>query len=223
VQVRCSCGAYPPEDARFCHKCARPLSDEDHVLLTTLAAEAVAPVVTTSAVEPPPLPQVVASAINFRNPRAVTVSIMVAVLTLLLLFSLATVAPASVPFVFCAGGFLATIVYTRRTGESISAQSGARMGFMTCLWAFVVILLMSCLLVAMLASPEARQAIQQQSSTAFQGNPQMADAMAKTLKSLDNPSAFIMNLLFGILFMFCMWSLLSMLGGIIAAKLARRQ
>lgn len=79
---------------------------------------------------------------------------MVAALTLLLLFTLATIAPPVVPFVFCAGGFLATILYTRRTGESISVQSGARMGFMTCLWAFVVILLMSCLVVAMLASPE---------------------------------------------------------------------
>lgn len=50
----------------------------------------------------------------------------------------------------------------------------------------------------------------------------MAEAMAKTLKSLDNPSDFILNLIFGIAFMFCIWSLLSMLGGIIAAKLARR-
>ncbi len=220
MQVRCSCGAYPPEDARFCHKCARPLYEEDHVRLIELAAEAV-PTPVAAPIEPPPLPAA-ASNINFHNSRAVTVSIMVAALTLLLLFTLATVAPPVVPFVFCAGGFLATIVYTRRTGESISVQSGARMGFMTCLWAFVVILLMSCLVVAMLSNPEARQTIQQQTPTAFQGNPQMADAMAKTLKSLDNPSEFIVNLAFGIVFMFCIWSLLSMLGGILAAKLARR-
>jgi hypothetical protein len=185
-----------------------------------LASEA-APVPVAPPIEPPPLPAAVSN-INFRNSRAVTVSIMVAALTLLLLFTLATIAPPVVPFVFCAGGFLATILYTRRTGESISVQSGARMGFMTCLWAFVVILLMSCLVVAMLASPETRQTIQQQTPTAFQGNPQMAEAMAKTLKSLDNPSDFILNLIFGIAFMFCIWSLLSMLGGIIAAKLARR-
>jgi hypothetical protein len=186
-----------------------------------LALEA-APVPVAPAVEPPPLPRVAPSNINFHNPRAVTVSIMVAAPTLLLLFLLATVAPQVVPFVFCAGGFLATILYTRRTGESISAQSGARMGFMTCLWAFVVILLMSCLVVGMLASPEARHVLQQQAPASFQGNPQMADAMAKTMKSLDNPSDFIVNLIFGILFMFCIWSLLSMLGGILAAKLARR-
>jgi hypothetical protein len=221
VQVRCSCGAYPPEDARFCHKCARPLNEEDHAHLSQLASEA-APVPVAPPIEPPALPASATSNINFHNPRAVTVSIMVAALTLLLLFTLATIAPPVVPLVFCAGGFLATIVYKRRTGESISVQSGARMGFMTCLWAFVVILLMSCLVVAMLASPEARQTIQQQTPTAFQGNPQMAEAMAKTLKSLDHPSDFILNLIFGIVFMFCIWSLLSMLGGILAAKLARR-
>ena len=222
MQVRCSCGAYPPEDARFCHKCGRPLFEEDDARLSELSSEA-APVAASAPVGPPPLPAAVASNINFHNSRAVTVSIMVAALTLLLLFTLATVAPPVVPFVFCAGGFLATLVYRRRTGESISVQSGARMGFMTCLWAFVVVLLMSCLVVAILASPEARQTIQQQTPTAFQGNPQMAEAMAKTLKSLDNPSDFIVNLIFGIVFMFCVWSLLSMLGGILAAKLAGRQ
>jgi len=116
---------------------------------------------------------------------------------------------------------VATILYRRRSGEAMSAQSGARMGFMTCLWAFVVILLMSCLAVAMLVSPETRHALQQQ-KPAFEGNPQMAEAVAQTLKSLDNPSDFIMNLIYGILAMFCLSSLLSMLGGIIAAKLARR-
>ena len=148
---------------------------------------------------------------------------MVAAITLLLIFTLATIAPPTVPFLFCAGGFLATILYRRRTGEIISVQSGARMGFMTCVWAFVVILLMIGLVVATLSNPEARQTIQQQTPTAFQGNPQMAEAMAKTLKSLDNPTDFIVNLSFGILLMFCAWSLLSMLGGILAAKLAQRQ
>ncbi len=146
---------------------------------------------------------------------------MVAALTLLLMFPLAMVVPAVLPFVFCAGGFLATIVYTRRSGESITAQSGARMGFMTCLWAFVVILLMSCVAVAMLISPEARQIIQQQ-KPAFPDNPQMAEAVAQTMKSLDNPRDFILNLIYGIVGMFCLSSLLSMLGGIIAARFARR-
>src|SRR5271165_1137680 len=116
VQVRCSCGAYPPEDARFCHKCARPLSEEDHAHLSQLAAEA-APVPANVLVEPPPLPVVAASNINFHNPRAVTVSILVAALTLLLMVPLAMVLPPVLPFVFCAGGFLATFLYTRRSGE----------------------------------------------------------------------------------------------------------
>jgi hypothetical protein len=217
VQVRCSCGAYPPEDARFCHKCARPLFEEDQVRLAELASE-IAHVPAATPVEPPPLPVSVASTINFRNPRAVTVSITVAAITLLLQSTLATIVPPVVPFLFCAGGFLATVLYRRRTGESISVQSGARMGFMTCLWAFVF---MSCLAVVMLTNPEARQTIQQQTATALQGNPQMAQAMANALKSLDNPADFIM--IFSIVFMFCIGSLLSMLGGILAAKLARRQ
>jgi hypothetical protein len=221
VQVRCSCGAYPPEDARFCHKCARPLFEEDHARLSEFASEAV-PVKEVLRAEPPPLPVAVASSINFHNPRAVSVSIFVAAITLLLMIPLALVVPPVLPFVFCAGGFVATFLYTRRSGESITAQSGARMGFMTCLWAFVVILLMSCLAVAMLVSPETRHAIQQQKPV-FGGNPQMAQAMAQTMKSLDNPSDFIVNLIYGILAMFCLSSLLSMLGGVIAAKVARRQ
>jgi len=134
--VRCTCGAFPPEDARFCHKCGRPLR-EDEPEPESVDSPPPAPPVAT-----PPASVASGIAINFHNRRAVGVSILVAAVTLLLLLPMSVVAPSLAPVLFAGGGFLASQLYRRGSGEPFTPQNGARMGFMTSLWSFLVLLVM---------------------------------------------------------------------------------
>lgn len=214
MSSRCTCGAYPPEDARFCHKCGRPLYESE--LIEEEAAEEAEPP------QPPPLPKVREAVINFGNKTAVGVSVMAAAVTLflLILFLLAIPNGAVAPLFFCAGGFLAAKLYIRASGETLTPQSGARMGFMTCLWGFLVLLLFTAIALAGLSSPEGRRVWEMQ----MQQMPQMkqmqnSPEMAQTLKLFENP---ILLILVGVAFTFFIWTLLSMLGGILGARMSNR-
>lgn len=205
--MRCTCGAYPPEDARFCHKCGRPLYESE-----LIEDEPVPELVVQL---PPPLPSVREAVINFGNKTAVGVSVMAAAITLFLLILLILAVPsgALAPLLFCAGGFMAAMLYTRASGERLSAQSGARMGFMTCLWGFLVVLMFTTVLGVAISSPEMRHAMQVQ----MQSSPQAA----QTLKILENPSEFITQLIVFVALMFCVWTVLSMLGGMLGARFSK--
>lgn len=212
--MRCSCGAYPPEDARFCHKCGRPLYEPDVFESATDVAPAVAPA--------PPLPTVREAVINFRNRTAVGVSVMAAAVTLFLLIVLTLAFPSSalVPFLFCGGGFFAALLYAKASGERLSPQNGARMGFMTCLWGCLVMLVFTALMAALIANPDIRHSLQ----TQMEQLPQLHNSpqMAQTLKILENPSEFVRNLALAVGMTFLIWTLFSMLGGMIGARLSRR-
>jgi hypothetical protein len=210
--MRCTCGAYPPEDARFCHKCGRPLY-ESELIEEQPEPESVPKM-------PPPLPSVREAAINFGNKTAVGVSVMAAAVTLFLLILLLLAVPSGVlaPLLFCAGGFLAATLYTRASGETLSPKSGARMGFMTCLWGFLVVLLFFVVMAAAVSSPDLRHSLQLQMQQQMQNSPQVT----QTLKLLDKPGDFIIQLVIAAGLMFCVWTLLSMLGGMIGARLSSR-
>jgi hypothetical protein len=210
--LRCTCGAYPPEDARFCHKCGRPLYES--VVVEEETVKAPEPPL------PPPLPKIREAVINFGNKTAVGVSVMAAAVTLLLLILLLLAIPngAAAPLLFCAGGFLAAKLYTRASGETLTPQSGARMGFMTCLWGFLVVLIFVCVFAASISSPDFRHAVQLQMQQ-MQSSPELAKTASKTL---DNPGELMTQLAVGVGIMFFIWTLLSMLGGILGARLSNR-
>jgi hypothetical protein len=132
VTDRCTCGALPPEDARFCHKCGRPLY-EDAGVEATGAPEIV--------VVPPPLP-VEKPKINFHNSVAVRVALLAGgLISLFVSFPV----PVSLALVWqlvilLAGGFFSVFLYERRTGDSLSVGSGARMGWITGIFCFVIML-----------------------------------------------------------------------------------
>ena len=210
--MRCTCGAFPPEDALFCHKCGRPLREDQPEQQPVDSPPPAPPVVIA------PAPVASSAAINFHNRRAVAVSIMVAAVTLLLLLPMSVLAPSLAPILFAAGGFLASQLYRRGSGEPFTAQSGARMGFMTSLWSFLVLLVMYTLFAAMIATPDTRHMFQLQ-LTQLQSNPQAAEIA----KILDNPRQFILASVEGMLGLFCLWTLLSMAGGMFGASVGRNR
>lgn len=124
---KCTCGATLVEDARFCHRCGRPVHE-----LTPAEQEAFAPTpppVPKVVVPPPPLP------ISFGNPVALRVAF---------LMSLGIMMAEMLPYLnylfpawWLLAGWGGVRLYRRLTGLRLTVAAGARLGFLTGLFAFL--------------------------------------------------------------------------------------
>jgi hypothetical protein len=138
------------------------------------------------------------------------VSLAVAAVSLLGLCAAAFIAPLLWPVVLCAAGFAAARLYKGHSAEPLSPAAGARLGWMTGLWLFLVFAISAALTSIYLASPNGREALK-----ALPNIPELA-------KMLDNPHQFLMSVLASIIPTFLMVTLLPGLGGMLGAKLVTR-
>ena len=126
----CTCGATAPADAQFCPRCGRPLDGAPNEPLTP---EVVLPVLTPDAsAKPPP--------IGFGNPQALR-SALLASLVAAVLSNLPLVGVLC--FIWYPGaGFLSVYNYRRRTGLTPTTSGGAKLGWITGVFTFVISLAM---------------------------------------------------------------------------------
>lgn len=146
---------------------------------------------------PPPVPS--AAGISFKNSRAVWISVLVAGATLIVSVAIGLLLPPLFPVVLCGAGFAATMLYNGQSGQALSTAGGARLGWMTGLWMFLIFALMFALMALVIASPEGRQ----QAKTMSAQLPQAS----KLMLSLS-PHDFLMQLLLEIPFFFFLLTLL---------------
>jgi hypothetical protein len=198
VEQRCTCGAVLPEGARFCHKCGKPQYEEDIARLA--AEEKPAPAPVSSPVALPPV-------ISFRNARAVTVSVVAAVAAFVGFFAAALIFAPLWPLILLAAGFFAAAIYRSQSAEPLTAVGGARLGWMTGLWFFIVIVLIAMFATVFLATPAGAEAFQQ-----MQNMPQFAQA------KVENPRELQKMILMGMIPGFFVFTLLPGLGGILGAR-----
>ncbi|MGH9783488.1 MAG: zinc ribbon domain-containing protein, partial [Terriglobia bacterium] len=123
----CSCGAELPPDARFCHKCGKPQRDEPD----PGPAEPPLLEIAQRLEEPPkPFPP------SFHNPVAVRIGLFAA--------SVATMGTLLLAYGFViwlvAAGFFSVYLFSRRTGQFLTVRSGARMGWITGILSFVILM-----------------------------------------------------------------------------------
>jgi hypothetical protein len=199
VPEYCTCGAKLPPDARFCHRCGRPLFEppvEEHEE---------PPAVEAPRVEAPPRPP----EINFHNALAVRIALLVSLLTLF-------ISALSGPLVFLpilwmlASGFISVYLYRRRTGQRLSTISGARMGWITGLFAFVLVMILFTAIVVALSDPDIATALTEQlKSRGSAVDPQQA------IQAFRSPSGIAQ----GLLGFFLVCGILPTLGGALGAKL----
>jgi hypothetical protein len=209
--MQCNCGAQLPDDARFCHRCGKPQFEEDIVRLREQEATIA-----------PPAPVIVAAGkIDFGNKRAVFVSIAVAMLTLFVFTASSVLVPFAASILmlplFCFAGFTAARWYIKQTGESITAQNGARLGFMTALWAFLVVVVLCVFLAIFVSNPAWRD--QLVSMVTSQGNP----AAQEIAKMVQDPRKFILLMMGELLVNFCLFTFPSMLGGMLGVRFAAKK
>jgi hypothetical protein len=205
VAERCTCGALPPEDARFCHKCARPLYDY-------------LPVDTE---EPPPLPAPTAAPpapaahISFRNGAAVRIGLLTAVLMILLnAFPL----PPVLTFVRLlvlsfGGGWFAVWSWARRTRQQVSMQDGARLGWIAGIFAFLFSTALMTVVLLAISSPAMVERLREQSGSE-PGTRAMIDALQHF-----GPDQVIT----GLITIFVLFTALPTIGGALSARLLNRE
>jgi RNA polymerase subunit RPABC4/transcription elongation factor Spt4 len=210
--MQCTCGAQLPDDARFCHRCGKPQFEEDINRLTEAQPSAPPP-------PPPSAPPSSQIAIDFGNRRALVVSIAVALLTLVVFTTGSVLIPGALLVLplFCFAGYTAARWYIKQTGELITPQGGARLGFMTALWAFLVVAIFSVVFAAFISSPEWRgQLISILSS-------QGSETAKEMSKLLQDPRQSILVLMGGLLVNFCLFTFSSMLGGMLGVHFSNKR
>jgi len=117
----CTCGVELATDSLFCHKCGKAQRE--------IVVPEVAPPVeyAPQPVLPPPAPSS-QRPLDFHNPVAVRIALLMAVCATLLSF---------VPFLnWVAAGFFAVFFYKRKTGSQLNVHAGVRMGWITGLLMF---------------------------------------------------------------------------------------
>ena len=203
MEPRCTCGAILPLDARFCHKCGKPQYEEDLARLSE--QESAAPIIPALSQVDTPLEA--ASRISFRNSRAVAISGVVAGIAFFCSGLASLVSPLLWPVMLLAAGFVASVVYKSRSPEPLTSAGGARLGWMTGLWLFLVLMLAATLVSIYLASPAGADVVQQ-----LQSMPQFAQLSVKDRHEL------VMSILVSAVPTFFMVTLIAGLGGMLGAR-----
>jgi hypothetical protein len=143
--------------------------------------------------------------------RAVWISILVAALALFAVGLAARLSPYMAFLILPAAGVVAVKLYRGRSSEPLSAVAGARLGWMTGLWLFLIILISVAALSAVIASPGGREMLKQ------------APGSADVLKLLANPHDFMMTLPIVLVQLFLFVTVLPGLGGMLGAKFLQKR
>lgn len=211
MESRCTCGVVLVDDSRFCHKCGKPQFEEDVIRLRELEAP-IAPV--QAAIQPPGLEGKLAlGGISFRNSRAVLISLLVATGAMVCFLPIALIAAPLFPIFLCAVGFVAVYIYRRGAKEPLSTSAGARLGWMTGLWIFLVTAILLAMTALVISSPAGWEQLR----AAWAQVPQTAKLLALSQHDL------LMQMLVMLPFSFLLLTLLPGLGGILGAKLSTRR
>jgi hypothetical protein len=212
VETQCTCGARLVEDARFCHRCGRPVREEDRLLESDTPEPALRE--TTAPLFPPLPPQatpVAALDISLRNPMVLRVGALAVGLQLLIAMVLGLVTPLLVLLAPVAGGALSAVLLNRRASTRLSVLQGARMGWLTGILSFLlfIVLLAGALLILssgnLLQHPET---LGQMRSTLEKSQEELRQAMESPLILLAQVASQFVSL-----------TILGSLGGALGARL----
>ena len=204
---RCTCGAQLPEDALFCHKCGKPQRD----IVSVDEPEPIAPptpVVVVAAIEPP--------IINFHNGIAVRIALAMGALAFALTSVLGQFAlPEALSFVWLtAAGFLAVFLYRRRTGQRLSVINGARLGWISGIFGFLIVTVLFTIIVVALSEPSVVASLREQFKS--RGVPQVkTDQFIELVRSPSGITAMLGSA-------FLLFTVLPAFGGAVGAKLLDR-
>jgi hypothetical protein len=201
------------EGARFCHKCGRPVDGTEPPPEEVVAE----PVVVAAPVIPPPLPSV-PSGVGFQSRASVRTAGTAAVVIFISAFVFAQVFGSPVAMVVAPPltGMLGVVLLVRRSGRGLTAIEGARQGWISGLFFFLICLvLMTLLFLFLWNNAEVIPMIREQAKAKGTLTP---DA-AKLFDEMQQPGVFAGSLLMATLFSFVSFTALASLGGILGSRI----
>lgn len=213
VEGYCTCGARLAEQARFCHRCGRPVTDEalreeeERERLEQQQKQA----------EPEAAPAMEAGVET--GPGALRMDLVLragwaAALVSQLGMMASGLAGAQVlaPVILLFGGGYAVHLYRRRSGSSLNVLQGMRLGWFAGLFSFLMLLVFLTVSVALLSSN--RGALQDAADSAPKGG-MAREAIEQLQKTLDKPTDLAGQLAVSFVFL----TVCSAAGGAIGARL----
>lgn len=230
VEGHCTCGAKLADDARFCHRCGRPVRDDDPILAQPEPEEDALQVEGQPA-EPLPSPAVPLGAVSqtdaaaaalmevsFRSPLAVRVGFLAAAIVQLVLMLIAMAHTVQLlPLVLAAGGAYAVVLFSRRSGRTLSVMEGARMGWIAGVFSFVISTVLFT--AGLLMSGKGLVPM-------FEENLKTAGLdsanTGKALEMIRDPNVLVIFVVLMLIFNFLLVAVVSSLGGALGARLTRR-
>lgn len=196
----CTCGASLAENARFCHLCGRPVFEPEK----PEAGEALPPLVGV-------LPQMPAASrplqlpVSFSNPIALRVAFLMSLA--IMLMTMIPVVNVLSPIWWLVAGLGAVLLYRRLTGLSLSVKAGARLGSITGVLAFLSLVVIIALTLALTGNELFQEMLKQ--------NPDASQV-------LNNPPALVMAAAVALVILFAMVVGMCAAGGALGARFASR-
>lgn len=216
---RCTCGAQLPPDARFCHKCGKP--QYDYPGLETLESSEVAiapPEHAEVAPAPSPSPRLQGPTdIGFHNRLAVRIGFIAAAVAVLVCLLPIPFVALRLPLAFIAAGFLAVYLYSRRTGQVLSLRSGARMGWITGIFCFILV---SVIFTIAMVAVTTQGGLEKQLETQLSPNDPRWEMVRQ---ALNNPAMIVAVMILYLMVFFVILTALPMIGGALGAKLLEKE
>lgn len=212
----CTCGAKLVEDARFCHRCGRPVTveaaREEEERERAEREQTAAPVAAELAGEK----QAEAGATSLRADLVLRTGWAAAVLSQLGMMATGLAgAQVLAPLVLLFGGGYAVHLYRRRSGSALNVLQGMRLGWFAGLFSFVLVLIFFTLSIAVISTN--RDALKAAAESAPAGG-MAREAVEQLQRTLDKPGDMVGQLAVSFVFL----TVCSAAGGAIAARLLAR-
>ncbi len=172
---------------------------------------------------PPPPPPLVAGPlpVDFHNGKAIRAALFTA--SLIFFFSTLPLPFAAALLwrvvILVAGGFLSVVFYRRWTGQALTIKSGARIGWITGIFAFVLTLLVLTMAMVAISSDGDLITVWSEQMRQSAGNDPGVEQAVEVMKQ---PASFALLILLVIAILFGVTTILPSLGGILAVKLLKK-
>jgi hypothetical protein len=201
-------------DALFCHKCGKPQRDLTPPAEASPETEPLTPGGPATPAETRATTSV--AALSFRNPQAVRVGLSMASFAALL-SAIPVIGALSFVWFFFAG-FFAPFAYRKRTGHPLSTRNGARIGWITGVFAFLIITVLAAITELMTKTGGLAAAFREQ----IEKMPTTDPNMARALDFLQTSGGMAFLMVFAFFFTFVFTMLLCLAGGALGAKVAQK-
>jgi len=206
----CTCGAQLPPDARFCHKCGKPQYDYPGLEEIEPPPAEVASVLEAPYVQLP-------GEITFHNRLAVRIGFIAAMVAVMISVFPIPWPLVRLPIAFLGAGFLAVFLYSRRTGQTLSIRSGARMGWITGIFSFTLV---SILFTVAIVAVSSRGDFAEQLRSQLPANDARADMIQQALSS---PALILGVVVLYLMLFFIIFTALPIIGGALGAKVLEKE